>query len=290
MSSTFASCSLSPLSKVISGISSSGASLSMCWFQTPAQHCRFSSFIWFMGVQTGDEAGGHLEKKTLHSGFPLLFCFLFSLLSATFTVLSPSEPCSCCSLFCSNPLSPLSNCISLFAQRVAWEPKTSSAGAASSCSRCRSFYHFLWRSHSYQHSYILKYKRFSDACLKSLLLNFYSGSSMSVSVSRTHARNLWMYRHIHHWHEFYLEITLLNLYSSNIKSQKLCCIIPSIILSYFSQHVLLHLFAFVLYVCVWTASTVSRLSHTNDSQYSTIYWLCRCNAVSFCRYILHLCT
>lgn len=89
MSSTFTSCSLSTLSKVISGISSSGASLSMCWFQTPAWHCRFSSCIRFMGVQTGDEAGGLLEKKTLHSGFPLLCFLLFSTVCDFYCVLPP---------------------------------------------------------------------------------------------------------------------------------------------------------------------------------------------------------
>ncbi len=151
-SSAFASCSLSSVCKVISGISSSGASLSMCliyiWFQTPTEHCwffssfffSFCSFMRFVGVQTGDIAGGLLEKKRLHSCFPLLFS-LFSPISDFYCALSlrTLQLLQPLSLPLSLSLSPslslfFSVSVSLFAQRVAWELKTSSAGAASSCS------------------------------------------------------------------------------------------------------------------------------------------------------------
>lgn len=190
MSSAFASCSLSSFCKVISGISSSGASLWMCliyiWFQTPAElgwffffFLPFCSSMRFVGMQTGDEAGGLWEKKRLLSCFLLLF--------------SPFPPVSD---FCarSPPLSPklaaaaasfassLAPSVSLFAQRVAWELKTS-AGAASSCS-LPLFYHFLWRSHSYEHSYNLKYKSFSDASFLPFvrLLVFSVSASVCVCV------------------------------------------------------------------------------------------------------------
>lgn len=118
-SSAFASCSLSSLCKVISGISSSGASL---WlgliyirFQTGAMNCgffvNFFSLPFFLrfpwGVQEhkwATQQGGPFgrERGCTHafqrfSFFALSFFLSFSL----------SEPCSCCSLFLSLPPPPL---------------------------------------------------------------------------------------------------------------------------------------------------------------------------------------
>ena len=100
-------------------------------------------FMQFMGVQTGDVAGGLFGEEDVALRLSIAFLSsLFSRISDLYCALSPRNLAAAAASLRSLCLSPsllLCICISLFAQRVAWELKTSSAGAASSCSLCLSF-------------------------------------------------------------------------------------------------------------------------------------------------------
>lgn len=163
-SSAFASCSLSNFCKVISGISSSGASLSMCliyiWFQTQAKHFDFFPPPYFLqfDVTCGSAGGRHSRGPLTEKEVALMLSIAFLSFPSLTRALLPFSPslaaaAGCVALLLSSPLLSLHLSVCLSTQRVAWELKTSSAGAASSCSLCLFFKHFLWRSHLCRHSH-----------------------------------------------------------------------------------------------------------------------------------------
>lgn len=55
-----------------------------------------------------------------------------------------------------------------------------------------AFHHFLWRSHSWQHSYILKYKSFSDASFMCFVSWFSVCASVCVWCKHTFPPQKWL--------------------------------------------------------------------------------------------------